>query len=187
MTVLAIGLILFIGIHVVASVPRLRDFLISDLLRGNLQGYRGLFSLVALVGLIMIIVGYSQAKPESGSDVLLWVKGISYPAMLVALILLASAHMPTHTRRILRHPMLIGVLLWAVVHYLTRSDIASMLMFGSLGLYSIYAFISAEIRKKTLGDGTAALKYDLYSAGVGLVFFVILLFTHEYLFGTSLL
>jgi len=59
------GLILLIGIHVAPSSARLRAALVGRL---GENGYKILFSLVSVVGLVLTAIGYGQAptRPTSG-------------------------------------------------------------------------------------------------------------------------
>jgi NnrU protein len=44
--------------------------------------------------------------------------------------------MKTRAMRVLRHPLLYGVILWAVAHLLVNRDLASLILFGGLGLWA---------------------------------------------------
>jgi uncharacterized membrane protein len=55
-----------------------------------------------------------------------------------ALVLLALTYAaPDQARRIVRHPMLTAVLLWAAAHLIPNGDAASLILFGGFALYSI--------------------------------------------------
>ncbi len=194
MLLLGTGLLLFFGCHVVTSIPPLRKQLVGSLTPQvadetaasvGVKRYRGLFSLCSLVGLVCIIGGYASAAEVVVRAPQAWAIGVSKPAMLVALVLMAAANMPTHTRTLLRHPMLIGVSIWALVHFFANGSASDSLLFGSFLLYSIYAIISAELRHKLADPGKTALRYDLLAAGAGGLAFAILLYAHGYLFGVA--
>jgi hypothetical protein len=61
MALLIVGLVLFIGIHVVPSLGGLRSALVTALGEG---GYKILFALVAAAGLVLTGIGYGQAPQE---------------------------------------------------------------------------------------------------------------------------
>jgi uncharacterized membrane protein len=69
--------------------------------------------------------------------------------------------LPTNLKRVVRHPFLWGVALWAVAHLLTIGDAASVVLFGS---YAVFAFFDmASTKKIKVSGGTAgptAIKRD---------------------------
>jgi hypothetical protein len=60
MLMLVTGLIFFLGIHLLPTLPGLRFVLVQ---RWGEQRYKGAFSLVALAGLALIVGGYAAAAP----------------------------------------------------------------------------------------------------------------------------
>src|SRR3954471_11304227 len=106
MTVLTLGLVLFLGIHVVPAIPELRSAIAARL---GERRYKGLFSLVSAVGLVLIVWGYAIAP--RGAQLMspsLAARQWAPLIVTVSFVLLAAANMPSHLRRVLRHPMLIG-------------------------------------------------------------------------------
>ena len=61
MITLALGLVLFLGIHLLPVAPSLRTAVAGRL--GD-KPYRGAFSLVSLVGLVLIVIGYRAASSD---------------------------------------------------------------------------------------------------------------------------
>ena len=57
--------------------------------------------------------------------------------MLVAVALIGAGHSKGRARGWLRHPMLTGVVVWAVAHLLVNGDVASLVLFGWLGLWAV--------------------------------------------------
>jgi uncharacterized membrane protein len=182
MALLIAGLVLFIGIHVVPSFGGLRSALVTALGEG---GYKILFSLVAAAGLILTGIGYGQA-PQEQIFVPSQTARIFLPAaMAAAFVLVAVANIPGRMRRVLHHPMLAGILIWAVFHLLANGDLASNILFGAFALWAVFAILSAEYRGKRLGSGEGSLKVDLAGAMVGLLVYALLFYFHENLFGVS--
>ena len=56
--------------------------------------------------------------------------------------------MKGHIRKKTRHPMLLGMVLWGVVHLINNGDLASVSLFGAFLLYSLFAIVSANRRGK---------------------------------------
>jgi uncharacterized membrane protein len=106
--------------------------------------------------------------------------------MLFACIFLAAAFLETHTRLILRHPMLTGIIIWTIVHLSVNPDRSSVMLFGSFLVFSVVSIITSEIRGKKLSDGTAHFKFDVIAIIIGVISFALLYRFHESLFGVAL-
>jgi uncharacterized membrane protein len=179
---LIVGLILFIGVHVLPSFSGLRSALVARL---GEPGYKILFSLVALAGLILTAIGYGQAPREQIFVPSQTARTFLPAAMAIAFVLVAVANIPGRLRRVLRHPMLSGILIWAGFHLLANGDLASNILFGAFALWAVFAILSAEYRGKRPGSGEGSLKVDLAGAAIGLLVYAIVFYFHADLFGVS--
>ena len=114
---------------------------------GNLP-YQLLFALLILGSLVLIVSGWKNAVPQI---VYLPPLVLRTPAMLlvvIAFILFVAANFPkTRFKRILRHPQLTGVVLWAVAHLMANGDSRSLLLFGTLGLWAIAEMVLINRRE----------------------------------------
>ena len=101
-----------------------------------------------------------------------------------ALVLFAAANMPTHIRAVLRHPMLLGLLLWATAHLLSNGDLRSVVLFGSFAGYAVIDLVSAVARDQRLStDKAPRLAMDGAAIVAGLVAAGLLAVFHAALFG----
>ena len=185
MALLIGGLILFIGIHLVPSSARLRAALAARL---GENGYKILFSLVSVVGLVLAAIGYGQAPREQIFEPSQTARTLLPAAMAVALVLVVVANVPGRMRRLLRHPMLAGVLIWSVLHLLANGDLASNVLFGAFALWTVFAILSAEYRGKRPAVAAGKLgnpAFDLAGAAMGLLAFWLILHFHADLFGVA--
>jgi uncharacterized membrane protein len=94
--------------------------------------------------------------------------------------------MKGNIKRFTRHPMLWGILIWSAAHLLVNGDLASMLLFGSFGVYSVYAMISQNLRGAQKQTNVMPLKNDLIVFAAGTLVFVLVIFLHGFLFGVPL-
>ena len=182
MTVMIAGLALFIGIHLVPVAQGLRAKLLARF--GN-KGYRGLFSAVAAIGLILIVVGY-HLRPDRVQlfAPVAAARSAAPLAVTLAFVLFAAANMRTHIRRALRHPMLIGLFLWSLVHLFANGDLTGTVLFASFLAYSAVALVSA-IRRHAVKAFVPAWKYDAMAVAGGLVLAYVTMRVHPALFGTG--
>jgi uncharacterized membrane protein len=103
--------------------------------------------------------------------------------MPVALILFVAAFMPTNLKRFTRHPMLWGVTIWAAVHLLANGDLASLILFGSFGAFSLFDMWSANRRGAELSSRVVPYGRDLLAVVGGGIVYVAFLYGHAWLFG----
>ena len=185
MALLIVGLIIFFAIHLVPSVPGLRDKLVSSL--GKTK-YLAMYALTALAGMVLFIYGFSQAEFQAIYQPPAWGRYAVIMVMVVSFILFAAADMKSNVKRFIRHPMLLGVVLWAGVHLLANGDLASLLLFGSFLVFSIVAMISANRRGASLQQEKYPLKKDIIVVigGVG-VYLIFMKYLHPWLIGVAVI
>src|SRR5207248_9694473 len=135
MTLLVAGLALFLGIHLLPVVPPLRDALQGRL---GANGYRGAFTIASLAGVVLIVVGYRAAgRGEQLFAPMPAAVAIAPYAVTLSFVLFAAANMRTHIRKALRHPMLLGVLIWAAVHLCANGDTRGTVLFGAFLVWAL--------------------------------------------------
>ena len=125
-----LGLVVFLGAHVFVSRRNERAALISRIGRGP---YLGLFTLVSIVGLVLIGFGFARYRAEGLIPVWYppaWTRQIVVAAMWPASIAVVAAYIPGDIKRVLKHPMLVGVKIWAVAHLCANGDLGGMILFG---------------------------------------------------------
>ncbi len=177
-----LGIGLFFGSHVIPSLPSVRDRLIDRM--GN-NRYMGAYSLVALSGLILIAIGYSRMDYQELWPSPVWASHLALTVMPIVFVLQVAAELKGHIRKKIKHPMIIGILLWAVVHLVNNGDRASLYLFGSFALFSVFSIISSNRRGKLPSYATAKTKHDIIAVVIGVVLFVGVLWGHEFLFGVA--
>jgi uncharacterized membrane protein len=191
MMVLIVGLILFLGIHLVPTSPELRDGLKARL---GETTYRVLFSVLSVVGLVVIVLGFHKLQIHPGKNPILWdppvwTRHIAVALMLPAMILFVASVIPSRIRTATRHPMLIAIKTWALAHLLANGDLAALLLFGSFLAFAVYDRISVK-RRGDLGPLGAAkpsgAMNDVLVVVIGAALYAALLFGgHQWLIGVS--
>jgi uncharacterized membrane protein len=184
MRLLVIGMLLFIGMHLLPMFAGLRRRLIARL--GD-KRYKGLFALVSLAGFVLLVLGKAQAPFVPLWTPPIWGRHAALSLMPLALILLLGAYLPSNLKRFTAHPMLWGVLLWAVLHLLANGDLASLILFGGFGAYAVLDMLSANARGAHPGTRRFGWQRDAILIIAGFVVYGALLFLHPYLFGVAVL
>jgi uncharacterized membrane protein len=152
MTLLILGLVLFLGIHsvrIVADGWRTR-------MRARLgeNGYKGLYSLLSIAGFVLIIVGYGQARqaPQALWVPMVWARHLASLLTLASFVLLAAAYVPRNRIKAwVRHPMILGVKLWAFAHLLANHTLADLLLFGGFLAWAVLDYRAAKARDRIIG------------------------------------
>ena len=183
MTLLVLGVALFLGVHLVPSTG-LRGRLVERIGMGR---YKGLFSVVALIGLVLIIIGKGRAPMVPLWDPPSWGFTAAVLGMPLALMLFIASSSPTNIKRVTRHPMLWGVTLWAGLHLLSNGDLASLILFGSFGAFALFDMWSANRRGASLSTEKKPLWGDVLVVVVGFAAYGLFLYFHESLFGRTVL
>jgi uncharacterized membrane protein len=145
--------------------------------------YKCFYSLIAGIGLIVIIVGMFHRDFVHLWIHPIWGRHATLTLMLPSVILLVAADMRSNIKRFTRHPMLWGVTLWACAHLLANGDLASLILFGTFGVFSLFDMWSANWRGAEKSTQAYPITKDLKVVGIGIVVYVVLLFAHPYLIG----
>jgi uncharacterized membrane protein len=141
-----LGLVIFLGAHVFVSMRGRRAKLIARIGEGS---YKGLFSLVSIVGIVL--AGYGFAWYRDAGLIPIWyppawthqiVVGLMWPAC----IMVAAAYLPGNIKRTLKHPLLAGVKTWAFAHLCANGDLGGIILFGSILTWAVYDRITLKRR-----------------------------------------
>ncbi|WP_112663620.1 NnrU family protein [Microvirga flavescens] len=189
MTLLVLGLVVFLGIHAFTMARGARARLIAAIGEGP---YKGLYSVVSLIGLALIIVGFGQYRQAGYIPVWeppVWTRHLALLLVWIAFICLASAYFPGRIKARLKHPMLASVKIWAFAHLLANGDLGSILLFGSLLAWAVIARISAKNRTDVAAPvEPRGFGNDALAVAVGTVAYVVFaVWLHPWLIGVPVL
>jgi uncharacterized membrane protein len=179
MTLLIIGVSIFIGIHLLPSIVPLRNALYEGL---GEKAYKGVYSLLALTGLGLIIYGKAYAEYVPVWNPLEWSRYVAWGAMVPALILIVAANVPGNIKRFTPHPMMWSVLIWAGAHLFANGDQASIILFGSFGAFAIFDILSANLRGALKQTKVLPFSSDIKIIAMGLATYVVFAGAHSFLF-----
>jgi uncharacterized membrane protein len=146
MTVLVLGLVVFLGVHSISIVaPGWRR---ASIARLGEWPWKGVYSVAAGVGLALVIVGYGLARRE---PVALYtppaaLRHLALLLMLPVFPLLFAAYLPARISRAAKHPMLLATKLWATAHLLANGTAADVLLFGGFLAWAVADRVSVKRR-----------------------------------------
>ena len=156
LVVLVLGLIIFLGAHV--FVTR-RDARAAVIARIGLVPYRVLFGLVALIGLAVIVEGFGLYRASGYIQVWsppTWMRHVTVALVWPAIIFATAAYVRGDIARKLKHPLLVGIKLWALAHLLSNGDLGGIILFGAILAWAVYDRISL---KRRTDAGAPAIPY----------------------------
>lgn len=181
---LVLGVLSWSAVHLLPSVgvsarARLVERLGED-------RYKGLFALAIVLSVVLMVLGWRSAEPRLAYAAPAWSALVANVLMFVALVLFAASALPTNLKRVIRHPQLTAVAIWAGAHLLSNGDNRSLVLFGGLGLWAVVAMVTINRR-----DGAwekpepQPLAGELKPLLAAVVVFALLFWVHPYIAGVS--
>jgi len=175
LAVMIAGLAVFLGTHVFTTRREARAALIARLGEGP---YKLLYSLVAALGLVLIGYGYGDYRANDWIAVWeppAWTRHVAVLLMWPAVIAILAAYLPGRIKATLKHPMLVGVKLWAFAHLIANGDLGSIVLFGSILAWAVFDRIAVKRRGDPLPVARAgAWKNDLLAVVAGTILYLAL-------------
>lgn len=189
MALLILGLVLLLGIHSARIFsPDWRAGMIARMGDGP---WKLLYSVVSLVGLVLVIWGYGMARqdPIVVWDPPIWTRHLAVLLNLFAFILIAAYAVPSgRIKARLGHPMLLGVKTWAFAHLIANGTLADIILFGAILAWAVADFVTSRRRDRKHGVVRVAgpARNDAIAAVVGvLAWAAVVFFLHEWLIGVA--
>jgi uncharacterized membrane protein len=187
MTLLIVGLLIFLGVHSLSIVaPAWRDAQFAQ--RGE-GAWKGLYSVVSLVGFVLIVIGYGQARlaPVVLYEPPAYLRHLTLLLMVPVFVLLLAAYLPGRIKAAAKHPMLLAVKIWATAHLLVNGNLADVLLFGVFLVWSVADRIPLKRRApRPLPGAPSGPWNDAIALAGGLLLYVAFVaWGHRWLIGVS--
>jgi uncharacterized membrane protein len=140
-----IGIILFFGMHSISifALPfRNRMAAKSE------YGWKAMYSLIALVGLVLLIRGYGELRGVATIFYVtpVWLRHVASLLLLPVFVLFIAPYFPGAINRVIKHPQLTAVKLWATAHLLVNGSSADLILFGVFLVWAVVDRISVKRR-----------------------------------------
>jgi uncharacterized membrane protein len=189
MSVLILGLLIFLGVHslrIFADGWRSRQ-----IARLGEKPWKGLFALVSITGFVLICWGFGLARHH---PVLLYVPPLPlrhFNALftLVAFVLFVAGRVPRNRIKAkLHHPQLLAVKVWAFGHLLATGMLHDVVLFGAFLAWAIVLFTVSRRRDRQAGTvyPAGSLKGDVLTVVIGVAaWLAFALWLHLWLIGVN--
>jgi uncharacterized membrane protein len=181
-----LGLAVFLGGHAFVTFRAERAAAVA---RVGEWPYKGLFSLFALIGIVLISIGFGQYRAAGLIELWhppAWTRHLTVALMWPATICLVAAYSRGDIQRVLKHPFLVGVKLWALAHLIANGDLGGIILFGEILVWAVFDRITLKRRSD---PGAPAIpsggrRNDVIAVVVGTLLYLALGFWfHPYLIG----
>ncbi len=184
MVLLILGVLIYIAVHLFPSrAAGMRAACIERIGEGP---YKGLFALSLVGAISLMVIGWQSMAPVAVYAPQQWGVAVSRVAMFISLVLFLGSGFPSNLKRIIRHPQLVGALVWSLAHLLANGDQRSLLLFGGIGFWTVVQMLSLNGRDGAwVKPEPLPLSAELKPVVVGIVGFVVLAFAHPYLFAVA--
>ena len=185
LAIMIVGLAVFFGAHTFTTMRRQRAALIA---RTGEVPYKVVYSLVSLLAIGLVAYGFARYRAAGMIDVWdppRWLRHVNNLLLWPAFVCIAAAYIPGDIKRVLKHPMLVGIKLWAFGHLLANGDLGSIILFGSFLAWAVYDRITLKRRTDPGAPdfGLGGRDCDTLAVIVGTVLYVAVGWFHPYFVG----
>ncbi len=146
MTLLLLGLALFLGVHSISIFAE--DFRNRMAVKSDI-GWQAAYGLLSLAGILLIVRAYADARLEPTLLYVTptWLRHVAALLMLPVFVLFFAPYFPGRIKTVTKHPQLIAVKLWAVSHLLVNGMLADVILFSSFLAWAVVDRISMKRRE----------------------------------------
>lgn len=188
MLLLIAGLVIVLSVHSVHIVAG--DWRIRMQLRYGKGIWHGVYSVVSMAGFIIVIRGYglTRINPDFLWQPPVFTRHVAAVLTLIAFIIFASSMVRgNRIKQVVRQPMVLGVMIWALAHIMANGRLGDVVLFGSFLLWAIVDFAWVRRTQQANAGGTepsVKLGRDLATVVIGvLAWAVFALWLHQWLIG----
>lgn len=187
MTLLIVGLLVFLGAHSVRIFAE--DWRTRQVARLGETTWKGIISVISLLGFVLLVWGYGLARADALDlwQPPRWTGHVTALLTLPAFVLLVAAYVPrSRIKAAVGHPMILGVKLWAFAHLLSNGRANDVVLFGAFLAWAVFDFAAARRRDRLAGTrypaGTAARDATVIAVGIA-AWALFAVFLHGWLIG----
>ncbi|NNU44743.1 NnrU family protein [Ramlibacter montanisoli] len=190
MAALVLGLVLFLGLHSTRIFAE--GWRTQTMESFGEKEYKLLYSVLSVAGFALLVWGYGLARHNPvilWNQPPVWTRHLASLLTLAAFVLLVAAYVPGNAIKAkARHPMILGVKVWALAHLISNNTLADLLLFGSFLVWAVLDYRAARRRERTLATVIDAgpLSRTILTVVVGVVAWAVFaMWAHRVLIGVS--
>ena len=183
---LVAGLVIFLGVHSISIVAR--DWRERTVARIGPAAWKALYSVASLIGFLLIVGGYAQARldPVILYQPPVWARHLTALLMLPVFPLLLATYLPGRIKAAVKHPMLTATKAWALSHLLANGMLADVLLFGGFLAWAVADRIAVGKRsaqRRTPGAPPSKVNDVIAVIGGLAIYVVFVVWAHQRFIG----
>ena len=186
MTLLIVGILLFVGVHFIPSLAP--DFKALWLEKMGEGGYKGTFSLLLLASFALMVVGWQSIEPSAVFRPNPYLRQPAIALGMISIGLLVIGSRKSRIHQYIRHPQLTGVFTWSLAHLLMNGDSRSVILFTAMLFWSFGEIVTISIRDGEREKPTAPpIGAEVLTLVLVVATVILAVYAHPYISGTRVI
>jgi len=174
MTLLILGLILWSLAHFYKRLMPAHRAKLGDKGKGQI-------AIALIIALLLMIFGYRWAEFIPVWSPPAFFTHINNLLMLIALFVFGMSATTGRLRGKMRHPQLVAVKIWAIVHLMVNGDLASIILFGGMLVWAVASVLLINRSEEWVRPEAGDAKKDKLLVIITVVSFVVITVIHALL------
>lgn len=171
---LILGVLLWSGAHLLKR-------LVPDMRARMGERAKGPVALLLLLSVVLMVAGYRASAFVPLYTPLPGIGHANNTLMLISIFLFGIGGTKGVLYPRMRHPMLWGMVVWAVAHLLVNGDLASLILFGGLALWALASMLLINRTPWARPARGRGLRGDAMNIVGTLVLFAVIAIVHRWL------
>lgn len=149
---------------------------------------RAVVAIAVIGGIVLMTIGYRNAEGHHLYALPQWSWHLNHALMFIAIFLTSVGNVKGVVRSQLRHPMLLGVIVWAVAHLLVNGDTASIILFLGVAVWAVTEMIVInKVEGPWQRPERGSWSKDAIVAAVSVGLYAVIVVIHNWVLGYSVL
>ena len=182
MILLALAVLAFIAIHLIAALPAAKASLQSRLGKA----YGPAFGMASLVTLALVVLAWRARELVPIYEPAIWGRHATFSLVLIAFLFLGIWIFRGSWRQSVRFPLAIATIFWGFGHLFVRGDVASLILFGGLITFGA-AYLALGLAQGMRPTPEVRKGHNLLSILFGVAFYGVFTQLHAVLIGVPVL
>lgn len=182
MILLALAVLAFVAVHLIAAMPAAKASLKSRFGKAYGPG----FGIASLVTLALVILAWRAREFVAVYEPPVWGRHATFSLVLIAFVFLGIWIFRGSWRQSIRFPFAIATIFWGFGHMFVRGDAASLILFGGIAAYGA-AHLALGLAHGIQPTPEVRKGHNLLSILFGVAFYGVFTQLHAVLIGVPVL